>query len=71
MIDLVVIYDGDDKCTRCLGWKRVDSGDGVSWKYWAEVPAPSNIAVQMGLVKPVVCPRCQGTGIEPKIEPQP
>jgi hypothetical protein len=68
MFDLVVIYDGDDKCTGCLGWKRVNNGDeGISWKYWAEIPAPSNIAVQLGIVRAIECPRCRGTGVEPKL----
>jgi len=65
-MSIIPIYDGEDACQRCLGWKRVDDGDGVSWKYWAELPAQSAIAVQMGLVKPVECPRCKGTGIEPE-----
>lgn len=66
MVELVVVYHGEDKCTQCLGWKRVTDESGESWQYWAELPAPSNIAVQLGLVKPIVCPRCMGTGVEPK-----
>ena len=62
--DVVVIYDGSNPCRTCLGWKRVDDGEGYSWKYWATLPAPSNIAVQIGMVKPVKCPDCQGTGVE-------
>jgi hypothetical protein len=63
--DIVVLYDGEDACELCLGWKRVDDGEEpVSWKAWAEIPPPHNIAVQLGLVRPVECPRCEGTGIE-------
>jgi cell pole-organizing protein PopZ len=66
MTDLIIIYSGPDACILCLGWKRVaDSDDGESWKYWAELPAPSNIAVSLGLVSPVECPRCKGSGAEP------
>ena len=65
----IIIYDEDNPCTLCEGWKCVDNGeDPVSWKSWAELPAPSNLAVQIGLVRPVVCPRCEGTGIEPQPE---
>jgi hypothetical protein len=62
-MELLIIYDGPDPCPQCLGWKRVaNSDDGESWKFWAELPPPSNLAVVAGLVKPVVCPRCHGTG---------
>ena len=65
--EIVVIYNGEDACTQCEGWKRVASGDDpVTWKAWAEIPPPSNLAVQLGMVYPVTCPRCEGTGIEPK-----
>lgn len=65
-METVVIYQGDDACQRCLGWKRIaNSDDGESWKYWAELPSPSNIAVQLGIVHPIACPDCNGTGQEP------
>jgi len=64
---IITIYEGEDVCQRCYGWKRVDDGDeGMSWKYWAELPAQSALAVQMGIVKPIECPHCKGTGVEPK-----
>lgn len=64
---MIQIYDGANACGRCLGWKRVDDGDeGISWKYWAELPVQSRIAVTLGLVRPIVCPRCNGTGVEPE-----
>lgn len=69
MMDIVTIYDGDDRCQKCLGWKRVaDSDDQESWKYWAELPAQAAIAVQLGIVKPIECPRCNGTGAEPNVD---
>ena len=67
-MNIIPIYDGEDACTQCLGWKRVDDGEGASWKYWAELPAQSAIGFTLGLVKPIQCPRCKGTGIEPKGE---
>ncbi len=63
---IIEIYQGRDACQRCLGYKRVDDGsEGVSWKFWATLPPGSDIAVKMGLVKSIECPRCHGTGIEP------
>ena len=65
----IVIYKGDDACQQCIGWKRIANDDEqLSWKHWAELSPPSNIAVQLGLVFPIECPRCKGTGIEPKRE---
>lgn len=63
---MVIIHIGDDACKRCLGWKQIaDSENGESWKLWAELPVPSNLAVVIGLVKPIACPRCYGSGREP------
>lgn len=64
-MDIITIYDGANACGQCLGWKRVDDGEKQSWKYWEELPAQSRIAITMGLVKPITCPRCSGSGIEP------
>lgn len=65
-MEIVTIYQGNDVCTRCQGWKRIDNGsEGISWKYWAELPAGSDIAVKLGIVKPIECPRCKGSGQEP------
>ena len=67
MTEIIVIYKGIDACMLCDGYKRIDDGkDGVSWKHWEELPAQSAIAVRMGLVKPIVCPRCNGSGKEPE-----
>lgn len=63
-MSVIVIYDGPNACQRCLGWKQVDDGGHQSWKYWANLPSPSDIAVRMGLVRPVQCPDCKGSGVE-------
>jgi len=64
---IIEIYQGKEACQKCWGWKRIDNGrDGISWKHWAELPPESDIAVRIGLVKPIECPRCHGTGIEPQ-----
>lgn len=60
------IYTGADACQKCLGWKKIaNDDDQSSWKHWAELPAPSNIAVTLGMVFPIDCPRCLGSGKEP------
>ena len=71
-VDIITIYDGPDACQQCLGWKRIDDGsEGTSWKHWAELSAPANLAVQLGVVKPIECPRCAGTGREPNAGERP
>lgn len=67
-MNLILIYEGDDACEQCLGWKMVADAGQESWKYWAELPAQSRLAVAMGIVKPVLCPRCNGTGKEEEEE---
>lgn len=70
MTQIVTIYEGEDACIQCLGWKRVDNGEHAqSWKYWAGLPEQSKFAIRTGLVKPVVCPHCKGIGVEPPIKP--
>lgn len=71
-MDLVVIYQGPGACSQCLGWKRVaNSDEQESWKYWAELPPGSDLAVQLGVVTPIECPRCGGTGKTPQPSHQP
>jgi hypothetical protein len=44
-------------CPRCSGCGQIaNDDDGTPWKYWAELPPGSNLAVVMGLVKPIPCP---------------
>jgi len=58
---ILVMKDGD--CERCNGCGYIaNSDDAEPWTYWAKLPLQSAIAVQMGLVKPVECPECKGTG---------
>lgn len=61
------IYEGEDACKQCEGWGKVDDGDeGVSWGIWAALPPGADIAVKWGVVKPITCPRCGGTGEDPE-----
>lgn len=61
-------YAPDNFCSRCEGCKQIANDDeGTPWYVWAELPPPTNMAVALGLVRPITCPRCGGSGIE--IEP--
>lgn len=54
-----------DKCDKCDGCGEIaNDDDGTPWKYWQEMPAQSALAVAMGLVRPVECPECRGTGVK-------
>ncbi len=54
---------GDTECDRCDGCGKIaDDSDGTPWKYWIEMPVQSAAAVIIGLVKPIECPKCHGTG---------
>lgn len=64
--EVVTIYNGKDACHQCEGWKRIaNDEDQSSWRAWAELPDQASLAVKMGLVKPILCPHCKGTGVEP------
>lgn len=47
------------KCMRCDGCGKIaDSDDGEPWTAWEDLPPGSDIAVKMGIVKPIPCPVC-------------
>jgi hypothetical protein len=57
------VHSSDSLCGRCAGCGKIaNDDDGTPWKYWAELPVQSAAAVIMGLVKPLECPDCHGTG---------
>jgi hypothetical protein len=50
-------------CPSCAGCGRVaNDDDQTPWKYWAELPLQSAIAVTAGFVRPRACLRCNGSG---------
>lgn len=54
------------KCTRCDGCGQIaNSDDGEPWSVWLNMPIGSSMAVLVGLVKPITCPACAGTGKKP------
>lgn len=59
-------YQGPTVCQRCNGCGQIaDSEDGEPWSVWEALPAGSDLAVRMGLVQPVECPGCGGSGQVP------
>lgn len=58
----------NEKCQRCDGCGRIaDSDDGEPWTVWANLPPGSDLAVRMGIVNPIDCPACGGTGGNPNL----
>ncbi len=51
------------KCAKCHGCGQVaDTDDQEPWTAWTALPLQSAGAVVAGLVKPIDCPVCGGTG---------
>lgn len=60
---IVVIDTTAPKCPKCEGCGQIASGDdGAPWTFWANLPRGSDLAVQMGIVRPITCPTCGGAG---------
>lgn len=51
-----------ETCSHCAGCGKVTE-NGEPWVYWEQLPLASSAAVLMGLVKPVPCAGCDGTGL--------
>lgn len=52
-----------DKCLRCDGCGQIaDSDEGEPWSMWMALPVASAFAVLTGMVKPIQCPKCGGSG---------
>jgi hypothetical protein len=53
-------------CPRCEGCGQIaNSDDGEPWTVWEELPPGSDLAVRVGLVRPITCPGCRGTRVVP------
>lgn len=58
--------DTQTRCARCEGFGSIaDDDDGAPWSAWLRLPYQSAAAVRLGLVKPVTCPDCGGSGERP------
>jgi hypothetical protein len=56
----------DDKCPRCAGCGKIaNTEDGQAWTHWLALPLASSLAVAWGIVKPIACPVCSGSGKRP------
>jgi hypothetical protein len=42
--------------------KIANDDDRSPWTYWERLRPPANIAVQLGIVVPLRCEECGGTG---------
>ncbi|WP_415395180.1 hypothetical protein ACMTN4_07370 [Rhodococcus globerulus] len=60
----VLVELGENRpCRRCDGCGRVaNSEDAEPWTMWEALPPGSDLAVQMGVVRPVTCLDCNGSG---------
>jgi len=57
------VFDLTTACPACDGCGKVaNSQDQEPWTRWLALPLASAAAVTMGLVKPVTCRRCGGSG---------
>lgn len=53
----------DAKCSKCDGCGKVaTSKDQEPWRLWESLPHGSALSVRMGLVRPMICPDCKGSG---------
>jgi hypothetical protein len=51
------------KCQRCDGCGKIaNTEDGEPWTAWTSLPFSSAAAVVAGIVKPITCPDCGGSG---------
>ena len=50
-----------DVCDKCEGCGQVaDTEEQEPWTAWLDIPLGSSMAVVMGLVRPIPCPKCKG-----------
>lgn len=56
-----------EKCERCNGCGRIaNDEDGTPWSAWESLPPGSDLAVRLGQVLPLKCPKCKGKGKKDK-----
>lgn len=51
------------KCQRCDGCGKIANSErGEPWTVWENIPEESKMAIKLGVVKPLMCPDCNGSG---------
>lgn len=57
------------ECLTCDGCGQIaNDEDRTPWRYWLDLPLKSALAVTSGVVGPIACPTCGGTGKKPVTE---
>jgi predicted nucleic-acid-binding Zn-ribbon protein len=52
-----------EKCPKCEGCGEIaNDEDGLPWTHWQELPTAASFAIRLGLIFPIECPECGGTG---------
>lgn len=55
------------KCQTCDGCGKIANDDDRSpWTHWERLPPGSDVAVRLGMVRPMTCPDCDGSGNKPE-----
>lgn len=58
---------GSKKCETCEGCGQLaNTKEREPWSRWLELPVRSAVAIFIGMVSPVICSDCKGTGIKNK-----
>ena len=62
-------FNPETDCGRCAGCGQISDGDpGEPWSAWMALPVESAVGMLAGIVKPIDCPDCNGTGERPKTQ---
>lgn len=51
-------------CFRCDGCGQIaNTNDQEPWSAWEKLPESAKLAVRLGIVSPIPCHDCDGTGV--------
>ena len=54
-------------CEGCDGCGQIaNTDDREPWSMWEGLPEASKVAIRLGIVRPIPCPYCHGTGVDPE-----